>query len=164
MQKVKSHPKRRAENDAEEQKDGKQSFSKAVAFLKKRLTKQMPEVKKAIHKPQREDVSSRFAMQRKQRCMRRTTSYAFIQITEESDEERDTQQSHNKVNFMSKLEDTRGDSSSQSKSGSTHKLLKSSSRTSLISSNSNSTTRSNFKAQYRHRRHHEIFSPNNNLY
>ena len=84
-------------------------------------------------------------MQRKQRCMRRTTSYAFIQITEESDEERDTQQSHNKMGFLNQMDDNRGDSSSKSKSGSTHKLLKSSSRTSLISSNSNSTSRSNFK-------------------
>lgn len=44
--------------------------------------------------------------------MRRTTSYAFIQITEESDEERDTQKSQNKLGgFLSKMDD-RGDSSS----------------------------------------------------
>lgn len=84
----------------EERKQSKEplKFSQAVRGLQKRLGKTLPEVKTSkIHKFLRDDGPKAFPkpsayqtnryLMRKANCMRRTTSFAGIQITEESDEE-----------------------------------------------------------------------------
>lgn len=99
LTKFKSGDKEEATLD-EEAKQTKEpvKFSLAVRGLQKRLGKTLPEIKTSkAHKFLKDDGPKAFlkptafptnrSLMKKANCMRRTTSFAGIQITEESDEE-----------------------------------------------------------------------------